>query len=172
MNGQKTEIVARLDTGLDAFKNAVDACPAAIASIRPTPDRWSVLDCIEHLVRAEDYLSEQLAAGTPVMPSVNQPREARILQIGTDRSHRIPAPPMSLPTGRWATLADAMHALEAARARTIRFVERFDGDLRAWQATHPIAGVVNGYEMLLIIAVHPLRHARQVDEIRATLPLA
>jgi ribosomal protein S18 acetylase RimI-like enzyme len=32
---------------------------------------------------------------------------------------------------------------------------------------HPIAGLVNGYEMLLMIAVHPLRHAQQIDEIRA-----
>jgi hypothetical protein len=34
---------------------------------------------------------------------------------------------------------------------------------------HAIAGFVNGYEMLLIIAVHPLRDAQEIDEIRASL---
>jgi hypothetical protein len=95
-------------------------------------------------------------------------REARIVAIGIDRSRRIPAPDSSRPTGRWLSITEAMNALLAPRAHTLAFVERFDGDLRGWRL-YPIAGVVNGYEMLLMIAVHPLRHAPQIDEIRARL---
>jgi hypothetical protein len=35
--------------------------------------------------------------------------------------------------------------------------------------THPLIPVVNCYEMLLMMAAHPLRHAKQIEEIRAAL---
>jgi hypothetical protein len=169
MDDDRTEIMARLDVGLTALHTAIEACPTDVASNRPAGDRWSVLDCLEHLALAEDYLCNQLVAGIANAPSPNEAREARIVAIGTDRSRRIPAPDISRPTGRWLSITEAMDALLAARARTVAFVERFDGDLRAWKVVHPIAGVVNGYEMLLMIAVHPVRHAQQIDEIRARL---
>jgi hypothetical protein len=42
-------------------------------------------------------------------------------------------------------------------------------DLRAKLTMHPIAGIVNCYERLLIMAVHPRRHALQIEETKATL---
>jgi len=57
----------------------------------------------------------------------------------------------------------------AARERTIRFVENCNEDLRAQSTTHPILGTVNCYEVLLMIAVHPHRHAKQIAEIKAAL---
>jgi len=152
MNREKTEIVARLDSGVAALQSAVNACSAGLTSIRPAPDRWSVLDCLEHLVLAEEYLCRQLAAGTAVTPFKNAEREARIVTVGADRRRRIPAPDVSHPTGRWPSIAEAMNALLVARARTLAFVEGFDGDLRGWQVTHPIAGLVNGYEMLRVLS--------------------
>ena len=169
VNHEKSEILAQLNTGFEVLRAAVEACPSTIAAIPPGPDKWSVLDCLEHLVLAEEYLCRQLAAGTPVAPSTNEEREARILAVGADRSRRIPAPDVSHPTGRWRSIPEAMNALVEARARTSAFVERFEGDLRGWQARHPIAGMVNGYEMLLMIAVHPLRHAQQIYEIRTRI---
>jgi hypothetical protein len=37
--------------------------------------------------------------------------------------------------------------------------------------THPIVGILNGYELLLMIAIHPLRHAQQIDEVRSSFSL-
>jgi hypothetical protein len=38
-------------------------------------------------------------------------------------------------------------------------------------ATHPLLGPANGYEILLLMAVHPHRHAKQIDEIGAAVRL-
>jgi len=165
----KADIIARLDGGMAALRTAIGGCPAAVAAIRPAPDRWSVLDCLEHLLLAEEYLCNQLVAGTASAPTPNETREARIVAAGTNRDRRIPAPQVAQPTGRWLSIDEAMEAVVAARARTVAFIEQFDGDLRAWEVMHPIAGVVNGYEMLLMIAIHPLRHAQQIQEIRVHL---
>jgi hypothetical protein len=49
-------------------------------------------------------------------------------------------------------------------------VEGFSDDLRFWLTDHPlIPGPVNCYEILLMMSVHPVRHAEQIAEIRAAL---
>lgn len=167
MNDDKAEIIAQLEGGLAALRTAIAGCPATVAAIRPAPKRWSVLDCLEHLRLAEEYLRDRLVAGTVSAPTPNQAREARIVAVGTNRGRRMPAPRGTQPTGRVLSIDEAMEAMLTARARTVAFIEQFDGDLRAWEVTHPIAGVVNGYEILLMIAVHPTRHAQQIQELRA-----
>jgi hypothetical protein len=32
---------------------------------------------------------------------------------------------------------------------------------------HPLAGICDGYQLFLIMALHPLRHVYQVEEIQA-----
>jgi hypothetical protein len=171
VNQDKAVILERLKTGSEVLQAAVAACPATIASSRPDPNRWSILECLEHVVLAEEYLLSQLDAGTPVAPFSNEAREVRILAAGADRSRRTSAPDISHPRGRWNSIPDVITAWLTARARTTAFVESFEGDLRGWQVTHPIVGILNGYELLLMIAIHPLRHAQQIDEIRSSLSL-
>jgi hypothetical protein len=143
---------------------AVAAVPPDLASARPQPHKWSVVECVEHVIRAEAYLLAQLVAGTPGAPTANHTREERIVAVATDRSRAISAPAVSHPTGHYTTLPAAMNALVATRARTLAFIEQFQGDFHAWRAMHPLAGQVNGYELLLMIAMHPLRHAQQVTD--------
>jgi hypothetical protein len=51
----------------------------------------------------------------------------------------------------------------------VQFAETCQEDLRCKITSHPIIGKVNCYEMLLMIAVHPHRHAKQIEEIKAAL---
>jgi hypothetical protein len=53
----------------------------------------------------------------------------------------------------------------------IQFVEQHPEDLRASEVSHPhpAAGNVSTYEMVIIIAKHAERHAKQIEEIRNTL---
>jgi len=52
-------------------------------------------------------------------------------------------------------------------------VEQHPDDLRASEVTHPhpAAGNVSTYEMVIIIAKHAERHAKQIEEIRNTVAL-
>jgi hypothetical protein len=90
------------------------------------------------------------------------------MERAADRSRPVAAPEMAHPHRRFQSLDEALGAFHSARAGTVLFVERFDGDLRCWITDHPlIPGPVNCYEILLIIAAHPARHAKQIEEIRA-----
>jgi hypothetical protein len=100
---------------------------------------------------------------------VNHQREAGILARGADRIHPGVSPEVVRPAGRLTTLADATRHFLQSRAGTVRFVENCAEDLRARLTTHPLLGPVNGYETPLLMAVHPHRHAGQIEEIRAAL---
>ena len=129
-----------------------------------------MLECVEHLTVSEEYLLSQLASARHSdATSGDREREPRIISLGVDRSKRISCPDVAQPTGRFTTLREALQHFLASRRLTIQFVEHFDDDLRSNVTSHPLVGSVNCYEMLLIMAVHPRRHAEQVKEIQATL---
>jgi hypothetical protein len=76
---------------------------------------------------------------------------------------------MAIPSGRFATVDQAARAFVVSRERTLRFVQSCDDDLRAKVTQHPVIGAANCYEMLLMMAAHPYRHAVQIAEIRDAL---
>lgn len=160
-------MLAALAAGRQALVDAVEGVTEEVAERSPGPDRWSVRECVEHLAVAEAYLFGQIEIATRVeAPIANPRREALIRERGADRNRRVPAPTEGLPTGRFAGIAEALQAFLDRRARTIAFVEGCAADLRARITTHPIIGTVNCQEMLLMMAAHPERHARQIAEIR------
>jgi hypothetical protein len=54
------------------------------------------------------------------------------------------------------------------RAATMAVLDEAD-DLRGRVVEHPLAGVCDGYQLFLIMALHPVRHVYQVEEIQAAL---
>jgi hypothetical protein len=167
---EKAGILKELATGRDAFLDALRGLPEDVPAVRPAPGRWSVLECVEHVAVSEDLLLSRItqaqSSGSPV---ANQKREAAILARGADRTTPVISPEAGRPTGRFATLADAVGSFLATRERTVRFVEDCNEDLRAKTMTHPLVGPINCHEALLVISVHPRRHAAQIREIKTAL---
>lgn len=167
---ERADILKELAAGRDAFLDALRGLPEGLAAISPGPGRWSAIECVEHVAVAEDFLLMHIRrAERSGAPNVNQKREAAILARGADRSKPLVSPEVARPAGRHATLADAVAGFLTTREQTVRFVETCDEDLRSKPMTHPLMGTINCHEALLLIAVHPRRHAGQILEIGAAL---
>jgi len=167
---ERVGILKELAAGGDAFLDAIGGLPEDLAAASPGPGRWSVVECVEHVAVSEDFLLHLITlAEHTAAPVVNPKREASILARGADRTTPAVSPAVARPTGRFATLAEAVESFLAARERTLRFVETCDEDLRAKSVMHPLIGPINCHEALLLIAVHPRRHAMQIRENRTAL---
>jgi hypothetical protein len=167
---EKAEMMANLVSGREALLQALQGVTDDLSARRPGPGRWSVLECVEHVAIAEEYMLGQAVSSKPAnRPMVNTARENAIRKRGTDRSNRIEAPDVALPRGRFSRLEDARDHFVSTRSRTIEFVEGCRDKLRERIASHPLIGEVNCYELLLIMASHPHRHARQIHETVQTL---
>lgn len=142
---------------------------------RPAPDRWSVLECVEHVCHVEDAM---FATFTTKLPPADAPadrnREEMFLRGAAIRTRKFSAPERVQPTGRFPSLAAALDYFRKIRARSVEYVRRFELDPRGHTVPHPVAEALaldrplTGQEFLIILALHPARHAEQIREIRHT----
>jgi hypothetical protein len=173
MNAADREQILRL------IAESEEALVAAVAGVsderarqRPEPQRWSVLECVEHVILVEDGVFASISAKSrPGAPAVEPRREGQILRGMTNRERKIPAPEHAEPTGRYSSLAEALQEFRKRRARTVAYVEQYQDDPRNRTTLHPVLGPVNCQEMFLILALHPAHHALQIGEARQSLGL-
>jgi hypothetical protein len=170
-DSERQEILQDLKKGRDALRDALAGVDEHMAAREPGPGRWSVLECVEHLGVSEQFLLSRLAAAAEGdRLAGSRVREAMIVGRGQDRTRPVESPEAGRPTGRFQSVDEALAFFDSVRAETIQYVEGFSGDLRCWLTSHPlIPGPVNCYEILLLISMHPVRHAKQIEEIRAAL---
>ena len=156
------------DSG-NAIRQATAGLNDAQAAFRPASGRWSALDCLEHVIVAEDFMfraaTEKRRPWDPA--SSNRHLDGLILHGGTDRSQKFQAPEPAEPKGRFPNLVAALAEFEKVRARTVAYVEQCSDDLRGFSAKHPLVGTLDCYQLLLIVALHPARHALQIHEVRS-----
>ena len=164
------EIVQHLERSRQEFMAAVAGINEEQAKLRPEPDRWSVLECVEHVTSVEErFLGFLKAAPKTDTPRVDKEKEAGLLVRIPDRTTRINAPEAVLPTGRFTTLAEALEQFNTGRTRSIQFAQDRSGDLYYLASEHARLGPMNGAEFLILIASHARRHAAQIREVRAAL---
>ena len=153
------------------FLAAATGLSEAHATMSPAPGRWSVVECVKHVVIVESMVLSSLR--NPIAepaPPVNKEREAQILSRVADRTRAVQAPEPVRPSGRVATLALALAEFEAIRAEGIHFAQRQGGGLYSLPMKHPFFGICNGSEAMVLIAAHSRRHAAQIREIREISP--
>jgi DinB family protein len=164
----KARLLEALRRGEEAFLCSVAGADEAACRLRPAGNRWSVLECAEHVAVAEEVMLGLVTGERKARDPEGSKRDERILRSGTDRSARFDASDQSQPRGRFSTLADAVAHFRTTRERTLRLVELTGEDLRATEVTHPhrAVGVISTYECLLLIGTHAQRHALQIQEIK------
>ena len=163
----KATLLETLRKGEEAFLKSVAGLSETTCRLRSAEDRWSVLECAEHVAVAEEVMLG-LVTGERKPRNAEEPRrDGRILRSGIDRSTRFNASAQSRPRGRFSTVAEAVAHFRAVRERTLRLVEETSEDLRATEVTHPhhVVGVISTYECLLLMGSHAQRHALQIEEV-------
>ena len=167
---ERTEIVQNLERSREEFLAAVAGLSEAQARVHPGPERWSVLDCVEHVAVVEERFLGWLEKAEKLdTPRIDKEKEAGLMARIPDRSARAQSPEAALPNGRFTTLAQAIEQFNAGRANSIQFAQDRCDDLYSLASAHPRFGPMNGMEFLIIIAGHSRRHAAQIHEVRAQI---
>lgn len=167
---------ASLNADRGTLRTAVEQVPPALRSRKPSPDRWSVAEVLEHLSIIERRVVTMLAAAVPNAPlstgAGQRPPTAIDRAALGNRSNRITAPDAIQPTGTIAA-EDAWAALERSRGELMSLLDSAEGrDLTQIGRQHPVLGPLDGYQWIAAIGGHEARHAAQIDEIAAELARA
>jgi len=139
---------------------------------KPAPNVWSVAECAEHIVLAEDYLfgaaRDVLKSPTVARPATSNSQVDHAVVAGIlDRSKKATAPePIAPAGGKYATPDEAARQFIARRDKSIEYVKSTDDDLRVHVAPGPV-GPMDAYQFLLLMAAHAGRYNLQIREVQA-----
>ncbi|HVV44454.1 MAG TPA: DinB family protein, partial [Bryobacteraceae bacterium] len=141
---------------------------------QPAEGRWSINQCLEHVTRVEKRvlgsIGKKLEEGRaePERRTANQKaKDDQIVSRMPDRSSRREAPESARPTGEWADAKRLLEEFRNARQRTLEFAATTQKDLRSYYLSHGAFGDLDCYQWLLVLGLHALRHAGQIEEIKA-----
>jgi uncharacterized damage-inducible protein DinB len=139
---------------------------------RAAPDRWTVAECVEHIVTVEGRILGRIQQGLeqgpePAKRSAMEGQDDALVANVAGRVTRLQAPEALVPTGRWPD-EQLLQEFEAARRQSREFAAGTAADLRRYFAKHPVMGELDLYQWLLLIAAHCERHRAQSEEVMAS----
>jgi hypothetical protein len=165
------QLLALLDRERSALLAQVARVPGARQTQRPTPDRWSVTDVLEHITRIDLGVGKLFAlkGAGPATATAEQLAEAQLTRERVNRVRnrleRVEAPERVRPTGTLspevalANLASARTALKAA------YLAANPAALDGVVHPHPVIGLLTLRAWIEMTAHHDARHAQQIAEL-------
>ncbi len=166
-------LMKHLETSRTAFLEALDGLDPPAWTAKPAPDRWSVLEVVEHIATVEIGVNELLARRLLVAPCAPEHhaqtigKDDLIVAAMRDRMTRRKAPDLVQPAGRWPSPDQAVDAFRRARSATIELLAKETRNLRDYCAPHPSLKALDGHQWILFLATHTDRHTEQVRDLRA-----
>jgi hypothetical protein len=169
-DAERTYLIEQLEKSKKDFLSSIAGVTATQWQFKPSPEVWSVAECAEHIILSEDYLrgaAQGMLKSAPVeRPATStSEQDQKIVGMIGDRSHKGKAPEPIVPSGKFATPADAATEFTARRDNSLDYA-RTTTDLRVHVTKGPV-GPMDAYQLLLLMAAHTGRHTEQIREVQA-----
>jgi hypothetical protein len=162
---ERTDELSSLEASAKELDRAVYNLQPAQWTFKPTIDRWSIAECVDHLAVVEERVLNALKGRDRPAEPVSM-TDAQLLERLGDRSKPIAAPELVYPTGRSGDGPATFAAFHRVRRETIAFVATTGPSLRSQTMPHPAFGLLDGYQWVITMAGHVCRHLQQIDEIK------
>ena len=174
---ERQVIIGHLNSSRNRILRVIDGLTPRQWAFRTAEGRWSIAECLDHVIRVEDrvrgLVANKLREGTPqpeqrLSAEELRDKDARISKGVVDRSVPRQAPEAMRPDGGPANSAELAAAFRATRERSAEFVRTIEGDLRSHFHAHGFFGEIDCYQWLILMGLHSARHAEQMEEVRAS----
>ena len=171
-NQERDHVVQMLKNSASEYLSSIDVNESQW-HWTPAPERWSVGQTAEHIVQAEVVIFRRLQV--PVQSPKNRDGEARtagkadlLKRVMLDRTQKATAPETTRPQG--LCKEETVRRFRELRAQVITFAEETQIPLKEHTAEHPfpVFNTLNGYQWLLLVPLHHMRHNLQIAEIKAS----
>jgi len=135
------------------------------------PDKWSIIEVIEHLVVAEENMQEQLSGATAAPTLDPQDRSAKnyhiVIKVMT-KDIPVDVPDESLEPHGQFSLEELLVRWDDTRQKTRTYINEINSEkVEDLVYRHAFAGPLNMAETLRFIDVHFDNHMRHIDRIIA-----
>jgi hypothetical protein len=140
-------------------------------NFRPAKAKWSIKECMHHIIFAENYLwhTAEAALKKPTS-SVKKPgikiNDQQLLNILPGKENLLVPEHFNAVMPEWRTAEETLDAFKTKRSELIKYVKTSTDDMRNHLIEKPI-GFIDAYQVLLYIPPYTKRITRQIEEIKA-----
>jgi len=158
----------------DALQKSVEGLSEAQLNFKPAADRWSINQCLEHIVMTEQMIFDYAKKGMEAPANAERRKDIKVNDEGvikgvTDRSFKAKAPENVVLKGKYPDANAALADLQINRKAVLAYIDSVSvDDLRSHIGDSPM-GPVDSYQALLFLAGHTSRHTAQIDEVKANV---
>lgn len=151
--------------------NATKGLSAEQLNFKSSPERWSIMECLEHIVVTEPKLFEyeKDALSKPATPEKRNDiklTDDEIMVMMVDRSFKAKAPAEMVPEGKYKDVQTALNDLQKQRKEMMAYLDDYSmDDLRNRVMEGPF-GSIDAYQFMLFIPGHTARHTMQILEVK------
>jgi len=163
---ERQRLIAHLEMTERWLTDEVAGLSAAQVAFRPSPDSWTILDIVDHLVGVGPIYWQDLQNAMKGPPSTT-PRsgtDADILWYGIDRTNRERAIPSEVPKGQLRDIRQGLETIRKQHAQLRQYIRTTADDLRSRLVERQGS---DAYQWALLISTHEQRHILQIREIKA-----
>ena len=169
---ERAYLLSELKSSETALLTSITGLTQAQWTFKPSPDAWSVQECAEHLILAEDLIFDEArkTLGTPAvarLPNATSEGDRQIVAQMEDRSKKAKAPKVIQPAGKFPTPESAAQEFKLRRDKTSAYVKTTNDPLRVHVGDGPSGATADVYQFLLELAAHSARHTSQIREVKA-----
>jgi hypothetical protein len=163
---ERQQLVAHFEMTEAWLVSELEGLSPAQVKFRAAPDKWSIMDVVEHLAVAEPQYWQTLQKGiaAPVTPDAPKVTDAQILWYGIDRTERNKTGDARVPKGRYDNVQTSLGEFRKLRATMLDTAKTSQEDLRGHKLP---GGSQDCYQWFLMISTHSQRHILQIREIKA-----
>jgi len=133
---------------------------------------WSIYECTEHIALSENMIWQwiQMTEKQPATPDKRSEVKYttdQVMNMVTDRSHKVKTIPPLEPEKKFPDTKAALDAYIARRDSTIYYIRSTQDDLKNHFIQAPGLGTMDLYQGLVFLAAHSERHTKQIEELMA-----
>src|SRR5262245_9997334 len=162
---ERQRLIAHLEMTERWLSDEVSRLSPAQLAFRPSPDAWTIMEVVDHLVVVGPIYWQDLQKAMHGPPST-APRsgtDADILWYGIDRTNREKAIPSEVPKGQLRDLRQGLEAIRQQHAQLRQYIRTTTDDLRSRVVERQGS---DAYQWALLISTHEQRHILQIREIK------
>ncbi len=172
---ERQQLLTMLSESAEMYLGLVAGVSDEQWNFKPAPDRWSVGECAEHIMRSNEALfgSAKTALAKAADPDWYEKTKGKSELLMRVMPNRNPggaggasAPQEIRPTGEFSR-AEIIERFQALYEEARAFVRDTEAPLKEHLEEHPfpIFNPLNAYDWTIYVPLHTIRHSKQMIEV-------
>jgi hypothetical protein len=169
---ERERAIRYLEETKAALVESTRTVAGALWHFKPSPEQWSIAECIEHLSATESQLLSVLqkmrerpeAAAEEL--AINAGKEEKLAAAVASRGRKVMGPPGAMPRLTTTDPNAILDRFNAIRESSIEFARKTLDPIRTRLHSHFVFGPLDGYQWLIFMAAHSERHRKKIEEIK------